>query len=137
MKVLEKDTLKQQYKIACDNYLFAFCEKHEYDFDEAGWVADRPCEMACIGDYFADMPTIIDDIDLDAPKEEFPEWYDYTLELGILGVTELPNFRSWVKGCPRMSEDDIAELRVLHQKAEDAKRIFEALLNRFNNLDNN
>jgi hypothetical protein len=121
--------LQTQYRNACNAYLFAFCQKHEFEYDENAWVANRPGEVACVADYFVDMQTIVDDIDLDAPEDVFFEWYDYTLELGSMGVQGLPNFRSWVKGCPRKSEQEIQEIRDLHQRVEDAKTQLEELIN--------
>jgi len=125
----DKDFIKKQHKMACDAYLRAFCEKHGYDIEDARWVADRPGEIAEVCDYFVDMTTIIDDIDLDAPEEEFLKWYDYTLELGMMGKKGLPNFRSWVRGCPRCREQDIAKLRVSYQNKIDAEIALEEALN--------
>ena len=125
----DKYSLKQQYWNACDAYVFAFCEKHGYNFDDARWVSDRAGGIAEVCDYFVDMATIMDDIDLDVPEEEFVRWYDYTLELRSIGVQTLPNFRSWVKGCPRMSEQDIAELRALHQNVINAEKALKEAIN--------
>ena len=91
---MDKETLKFNYAKACDDYLTAFCEKHGFDRDNSRWIADRPGEIADVGDYSVDMQTIADDINLDAPEEEFFKWYDYTIEMGMLEALRIPNFRS-------------------------------------------
>ena len=45
------------------------------------------------------MVTIRIDIDRDAPVDEWIEWYDYTLRLGMLDAP-YPNYDSWLRGCP-------------------------------------
>ena len=129
---MNKETLKTNYKKACNGYLAAFCKKHGYDYIDAkyNWVGGDVGGIACIADYLVDMRTIIDDIQLDAPEEEFLKHYDYCLELGLLGVTELPNFRSWIAGCPRRSDAEIEELKRLHNNVEEAKKILEDCINK-------
>ena len=126
---MNKEQLKRDYKNACNAYLKAFCEKHEYDYDSSVWVADRPGEIACISEqYHVDMSTIIDDIELDAPEEEFLRWYDYCLEMSMIGAETKPNFRSWVRGCPRRSPEEINELKALHDKVEEMKEELKRML---------
>ena len=119
---MNKEALKANYKNACDDYLEAFCEKHGFDRGNSRWIADRPGEIADVGDYCVDMQTIADDINLDAPEEEFFKWYDYTIEMGMLGALRIPNFRSWIKGCPRKSREEIDKLKALKQKIEELKK---------------
>lgn len=110
-----KENIKQTsllYRQACTQYLALFCDKHGYDLRDAEWVAGEPGDIATIGDYYVDMRTIIDDLEMDAPEEEFIRWYDYRLDTHELGITS-PNFRSWVKGCPRIPEERLQRLRDL------------------------
>ena len=125
---MKKEQLKRDYDRACANYLEEFCHKHEFFFGDTIWVANRKGEIACIGDLSIDIATIIDDIDLDAPVEEFDKWYDYCVELGMLGATGLPNFRSWLKGCPRWSREEIDKLKALHEKVDELKEELEKML---------
>jgi len=128
VKAMDRKTLKQNYENACNAYLEAFCKKHGFDRADSYWIGDRTGEIADVADYCADMSTIIDDIELDVPEEEFLEWYDYCTEMHFLGAETAPNFRSWVKGCPRRSKEEIEELRRLHQNVADAKDMLEKLL---------
>lgn len=116
------------YTAACDNILRLFCEKHEYGYGhpDTYWPDDY-CGCAMIGDYAVDLQTMIDDLKMDAPEEEFIRWYDYCLEAHDLGITS-PNFRSWVKGCPRVPEERLQRLRdlrgALNSEIESIKREF-------------
>ena len=124
---MTKEQLKSNYEQVANDYAYEFCYKHEIEFD--GWIGDDAGGIANCSDYSVDMQTIIDDINLDAPECEFIAWYDYCLELGMLGVKGLPNFRSWIKGCPRKTEEEIAEIKAAHEKVEEAKRMLEELIN--------
>lgn len=114
MKKLEKiskEKAKQLYEDGCNAYLQLFCEKHEFDFEDAKdcWVSGDVGSITECGDYFVGMQTIIDDIELDAPEDEFFKWYDYCLRANDLGL-DVPNFKSFVKGCPRTSEETLTKL---------------------------
>lgn len=110
-----KENIKQTsllYRQACNQYLALFCKKHGFSTCDTYSVGDEPGDIATIGDYYVDMRTIIDDLEMDAPEEEFIKWYDYCLEAHDLGIAS-PNFRSWVKGCPRIPEERLQRLRDL------------------------
>jgi len=116
---MDKETLKENYKKACDDYLDAFISKHGFDKNDSWWIADRPGEMAQLcDDYCVDMQTIVDDIEMDAPEDEFFKWYEYNLDMQPLKGTVIPNFRNWVAGCPRKSQEEIERLKELQQKIE-------------------
>ena len=111
------------YRRGCTQYLALFCDKHGYDFRDTEWAAGEPGDIATIGDYYVGMRTIIDDLEMDAPEEEFIKWYDYCLEAHDLGI-ESPNFRSWVKGFPRIPEERLQRLRDLRaQLFEETKNL--------------
>lgn len=115
-----KEHARAMYNLGCTEYLRLFCEKHEFDYEDAkdAWVGNEVGGVVCVGDYFVDMVTIIADIELNAPEHEFIEWYDYCLEAHEFGLV-VPNFKSWVKGCPRTSEETIERLRKLRQDFND------------------
>ena len=73
--------LKDSWREVCDAYLLAFCEKHEYDYDDAYWVGDEPGTLAYVSDLFVGMEEIRYDIDNDVPEEMFLKWYDYSLDV--------------------------------------------------------
>lgn len=116
---------KELYELGCDAYLQQFCHKHGYYYEKDCWVSGDVGGIACIGDYFVDMATIRVDIDENVREEEFIQWYDYCLEASELGLT-IPNFRSWVNGCPRVKQESLNKIKCLkdelHNIIEDEKR---------------
>ena len=117
------------YNVACNNILRLFCEKHEMHYDPSDWVADEPGSIAMIGDYAVDMATMLTDLKMDAPEEEFIRWYDYTLELGVIDATiPTPNFEHWLRGCPRYSQEHINGLRRAALRVQDAKNLLDELV---------
>jgi hypothetical protein len=82
------------------------------------------------------MEVITTDIDTDAPEDEFVKWYDYCLELGMLGVTSTPNYSSWLKGCPVKTEAEIQEIRQAKERADNARRELENLIEKHSQKKN-
>jgi hypothetical protein len=103
------EMIKQQYETACNAYLRAFCEKHEYDYEPDAWVANEVGEIACVADYYVSMPTIRYDIDNDVDENEFVRWWDYCIRANDL-KQPTPNFRRWCEGCPLLSQEELAKL---------------------------
>jgi hypothetical protein len=115
-----KEHARAMYNLGCIEYLRLFCEKHGFDYEDAkdSWVGNEIGGITCVSDYFVDMGVIIADIEMDAPEHEFMEWYDYCLDANEFGLVE-PNFKSWIKGCPRTSEETMGHLRKLKQDLND------------------
>lgn len=126
---MDKNLLKQQYIDACNAYLEAFCEKHGFDYGEAAnsWVANVVGDACMIGDYFVSFEEIKTDIDMDATKDEYWSYYDYSLEAHELGFN-CPNYSNWLRGCPRLSEEQIKSLRKAKNRVYEAKKDFERIL---------
>lgn len=118
---MSKETAKEYFEKGCNEYLRLFCEKHDFDYEDAkdSWVANCVGDITCVGDFFVDMQTIITDIEMDAPEEEFLKWYDYNLVADEFGFTT-PNFESWLRGCPRVSEETFKKLQGLKKDLNDA-----------------
>ena len=129
---MDKETLKENYEKACNEYLKAFCEKHGFDFQDSYWIGDRIGEIADVCSYCVDMQTIVDDINFYAPEDGFLKWYEYTLDMRLLGAGTTPNFRSWIRNCPRHSPMKIKELK-RHQK--DIEKLKEELINSINSIN--
>ena len=115
-----KEHARAMFNLGCIEYLRLFCEKHEFDYEDAkdAWVGNEVGGVANVCDYFVGMNTIIADIELNAPEHEFIEWYDYCLEADEFGL-DVPNFKSWVKGCPRTPKETLEHLRKLKQELND------------------
>lgn len=110
LEKFSKEKAKQLYEDGCNAYLQLFCEKHEFDFEDAKdcWVGGEVGGITYCGDYFVGMQTIIEDIDLDASEDAFFKWYDYCLRAAEFDL-DVPNFKSFIKGCPITSEETFAK----------------------------
>ena len=133
---LTREELRLNYNEACNAYLLEFCEKHGYDYEPDVWVANDPGGIAEIADMFVAMSDIITDIDRDAPEEEYVKYYDYCLRVHSIANGELktPNYESWLRGCPRMDEEQIKRLEELQQDIRSAEANLKVEVDRLNNL---
>ena len=118
---MSKIEAREYFAKGCNEYLRLFCEKHDFDFEDAKqcWVGGEIGGIVCCADYYVGLQTIIDDIEMDAPKDEFIKWYDYCLDAGALDIAS-PSYKHWLKGCPRMSEETINRLKNLQGLFVDA-----------------
>jgi hypothetical protein len=128
---MSKEQAREYFEKGCNEYLRLFCEKHDYDYEEAkeSWVGNCVGDVTCVGDIFVGMQTIITDIEMDAPEEEFIKWYDYNLVAHEFGFNT-PNFESWLRGCPRVSEETFKKLQGLKNDLDDAILEEQARLNK-------
>lgn len=111
-------SLKSDYTNACNAYLEAFCEMYGFDYDpdfsvEVGTIIE-------VGDYYVSISTIRTAVDQNVPREEFVKWYDYCMDCGTLDIPS-PNFDSWLRGCPRMSDEERRELMERSHEIEKMK----------------
>ena len=118
---MSKDKAREYFVKGCNEYLRLFCEKHDFDYEEAkeSWVANCVGDVTWVGDIFVGMQTIITDIEMDAPEDEFIKWYDYNLVAHEFGFNT-PNFESWLRGWPRVSEETFKKLQGLKNDLDDA-----------------
>lgn len=128
---MSKEKAREYFVKGCNEYLRLFCEKHDFDYEEAkeSWVANCVGDVTCVGDIFVGMQTIITDIEMDAPEMEFIKWYDYNLIAHEFGFTT-PNFESWLRGYPRVSDETFKKLQGLKNDLDDAILEEQARLNK-------
>lgn len=110
--------LKDSYADACEKYLQAFCVNYEFQYESDAWVAGEVGTIANVGDYFFGFDVIKYCVDNDLKDyNELLNWYDHTLNCGQLGLP-IPNFESWHKGCPRVSDNKIEQLLAMKYDLE-------------------
>lgn len=112
---------KDLYERGCHEYLKLFCKKHGFDYDDArqSWVGGNIGDVVMCADYYVSMETIKVDIDEGAPEEEFLRHYDYCMDAQEFDLP-IPNFRSWLMGCPRTSPEIFDKLRTIKASLEFA-----------------
>lgn len=116
--------LERRYRDICKEYLVAFCNNYGIaagDGTDGMWVGGQVGTIACIGDYYFDFTGVIKySVDNDLRDwGELVKWYDYTLFCHEYNQN-VPNFHSWHKGCPRLSETEQQRLRDLKSDFEAA-----------------
>lgn len=110
--------LKDSYADACEKYLQAFCANYEFQYEKNAWVANQVGTIANVGDYFFGFDVIKYCVDNDLKdSNELLNWYDHTLTCGDLGLS-IPNFESWHKGCPRVSDNKLEQLLAMKYDLE-------------------
>lgn len=126
MEKKKRDRLKKGYEDACNAYLKAFCEKHDFDYDDAkaSWVAGEVGDTCLCGDFYVSFEDMRTDIENEASEEEYFQYYDYTLECIKYAISS-PNYKSWLRGCPRLSEEQRKSLREAKNRVELAKKELE------------
>lgn len=130
------EELKLNYTAACNAYMAAFCEKHGFDYEPDAWVGGDPGGIAEINDLFVSMDDMRADIDRAAPEEEYAKYYDYCLRIHSIADCELktPNYDRWLRGCPRIEEEQIARLEELRRYIRNTELCMRAEIERLNNL---
>lgn len=128
---MSKAKAREYFVKGCNEYLRLFCEKHDFDYEEAkeSWVANCVGDVTCVGDIFVGMQTIITDIEMNAPEAEFLKWYSYNLDANEFGFPT-PNFENWLRGCPRTSENTFKKLRGIKNKLDEAIKEEQERLNK-------
>jgi len=125
-----KKELSIQWKYVCEEYLIAFIEKHEYEYNDYSWVGDEPGTVAIIGDIFANFDDIRYDIDNDIPTSKFEEWYYKSVDIHELTNDEWLSYKSYCEGAPDKYTDDVLmRLHKSYAKMEKYKMEFENFLN--------
>lgn len=90
--------LQQDYERVCDQYIDAFCEKHDKEFE--GWVGKKVGEVAVISGYALDFTDIKYDIDHLIKPDIFWEWLLYTHDLLLANLEGSINYEHYCLGCP-------------------------------------
>ena len=119
-----EQTLKQQYEQICNSYLKQFCENYELQYEKDAWIGREIGEYVDICDMVLDFGVIRYCVDNDCKDyEELLRWYDHTLECHELSLS-YPNFPAWCAGCPRISDEELANIRNLKKSLEDAVKSY-------------
>ena len=118
--------LRENYENACNAYLKAFCKKYEFDYDDArgSWVAGYVGDTCMCGDFFVSLEDMITDIENNAPNGEYIKYYTYSLECHEYGISSI-NYKSWLRGCPRLSDEQRKSFRAAKNRVELAKKELE------------
>ena len=106
------DAIKK-YENAVNAIITAFKEKQGLDTYEGYWIGNQIGEVYDFGDMTFDFRDILIDLKEDAPKGEIFKWRDYMMRIWSINhmaggvLLKENNYRSWLKGCPRLTEEEL------------------------------
>lgn len=103
----------KNYENAINEIIKAFKEKHDLNMYEGYWIGNQIGEVYDFGDMTFDFRDILIDLKEDAPKDEIFKWRDYMMRIWSINnmagsiLLKENNYRSWLKGCPRLTEEEL------------------------------
>lgn len=106
--------LIKNYENAVNAIIEEFKNKQEIESNEGYWIGNQIGEVYDFGDTMTfDFRDIMIDLKENATKGEIFKWRNYMLRIWQInnmagGVfLQEANYRSWLRGCPRISEEDL------------------------------
>ena len=128
---MSKKSLQQQWQEVCNDYLRAFCKRHEYAYDPKDWIgigAENIGTIVEVNDMYINMDDLRYDVDNNVPADKFAKWYDKQLELHELGIEVWLNYPNYCKGAPdEWTEERMEELRAANQRLWEMKEQLEEM----------
>jgi hypothetical protein len=117
-----RDDLKRRFESVCNEYVLEFTNLYDIQlYSDDIWVANDVGGIVCIGDRFFDFLDVIKyavDNQL-SDYDELMEWYEYTLWAHEFGQN-IPNFKSWCNGCPRVDMGKRQELIDMKKQLDES-----------------
>lgn len=111
------EELIKNYEDSVNAILDEFKKKHEIDAKDGYWIANQVGEICDFGDDMVfDFRDILTDIKEKADKDEIYKWAEYMRRVwsinNMVGGVYLKeiNYKSWLKGCPRISDEDLTRI---------------------------
>ena len=112
------ENLKLNYDKVASEYEKKLC--HLWEISDGYWVGEEKGGLYCFLDTesinYGDMVFAVNN---SIPFKDFLEWSDYNSDASEFGF-DFINFRSWVAGCPRLSQSAIDRLKKLKKDLEEA-----------------
>lgn len=75
--------------------------------------------LCVFGETFYDLDDMLTDLMEDAPAGELDRYSAYVSRCTELGLGKRCNYRSWLHGCPRYSEETLKRLEGMKRRADD------------------
>lgn len=107
MNKAHRDLLRQRYEDACEEYLKAFCDAYDLQYEKDSWTGGCVGTITCVCDYYFDFNSVVK-YAVDHNLHDFgdlDEWYNYCMFAHEFNQT-IPSFDAWSRGCPRLSKSE-------------------------------
>ena len=115
-----KELLAKNYERAVMDYTAALDEMLE--ITDGYWVSDEPGGIYCFGDYYAiSMEDLKLAVDKSVPFDEYAKFTEYNMKAEEYSFNTI-NFKSWLKGAPRVD-------RATFERLDSLKNDMEILVN--------
>lgn len=118
--IFDNGFLSLQWNKACKAYIKALLDMWELDTCYGYWIAN---EIGGVYDYGGAFTIGIHDIiycvQKNVTQEQYLEWQEYICDAAEFGFTT-PNLKSWMMGCPRISNEAFARLRAMKKDLNNA-----------------
>ena len=115
-----KKVLRCEFAVACNGYLCELLRMWELDAHYGYWNSDEPGTIYHYGEtHNLTMDDIIYIVENDIEENEVLAWEDYCLDAHEFGF-DIPNLRSWHRGCPRTSKETFDALRLMKNELATA-----------------
>ena len=111
------EKLIKNYEDSVNAILDEFKKKHDMDNEDGYWIANQVGEVYDFGnETIFDFRDILTDIKENSEKDEIHKWANYMKRVwsinNMVGGVYLKeiNYKSWLKGCPRISDEDLERI---------------------------
>jgi hypothetical protein len=101
--------MQYDFRVAVAAYVQEFCNKHDWVYNPADWVAGDVGGVIEINDMFINFDDIRVDIDNEFDKDAFVEWFEYEQRVTELGCTQHINYKSFALGAPRPYSGEVLD----------------------------
>lgn len=107
-----KDVLiRNRYEKVCNEYVAQLCSMWNQDPAYGWWVNNEVGGVWCYGDFISlNMCDIVYIVNNSIKEEDVVNWLDYA-SIAAMYELDCPNLKSWVNGCPRLSDEEIQKLQ--------------------------
>lgn len=117
---MNKQTLKENYENACNAYVKELEKMWDLGEDSGWWAADEVGGVYCFLDTEAlRMDELITCVEKKVSMDEYFKWSGYNDFARDFNQNQI-SLESWLKGCPRLSDKEIAHLKKLRKEFDDA-----------------
>lgn len=114
------------YEDAVNAIVAEFKKKQNIVSSEGYWIGKETGGVYDFGDTMTfDFRDILTDIKTNAEKDEILKWQEYNLRIwsinnmvGGMFLQEV-NYSNWLKGCPRLSSDELDKVEAKYKKLVD------------------
>lgn len=117
---MENKSLKERFVSVATEYTEEFVKRHFVENEDGEpvlpeylWVGEEVGGTLYVNDCYFSFDEIRTAIDEDIETDVLTDWYFYCSRLLTLDENiPVPNLKSWARGCPRLSEEELCQMEV-------------------------